>query len=62
VCAAREQNADVVVFGHTHNALTEYDEGLYIMNPGHCSGYDATYGYIDITEKGEILTNIVPIK
>ena len=25
VCAAREANADVLLFGHTHNAFQEYD-------------------------------------
>lgn len=59
VCAAREANADVLLFGHTHNAFQEYDDGLYIMNPGHCSGYGASYGIVDITDKGDIVTNIV---
>ena len=49
-------------YGHTHCAMNEYDDGLYIMNPGSCHGYGATYGYIDITEKGDIVTNIVTIK
>ncbi len=62
VCAAREEKADILLFGHTHCALNEYDDGLYIMNPGSCHGYGATYGYIDITEKGDIVTNIVSIK
>ena len=62
VCAAREQKADILLFGHTHCAMNEYDEGMYIMNPGSCHGYGATYGYIDITDKGDIVTNIVSIK
>ena len=62
VCAAREQKADIVVFGHTHNAMTDYDDGLYIMNPGSCHGYGASYGYIDITDKGDIVTNTVKIQ
>ncbi len=60
-CAARESKADIVIFGHTHNAIAEYDDGLYILNPGSLHGYDATYAYIDITEKG-IMTNIVKLK
>ena len=48
-----------MLFGHTHQALTEYHDGLYLMNPGSCHGYYATYGYIDITDKGDIVTNIV---
>ncbi len=59
VCAAREAKADILLYGHTHTAFNEYDDGLYIMNPGHCSGYGASYGYIDITDKGDIVTNIV---
>lgn len=62
VCAAREEKADILLYGHTHCAMNEYDDGLYIMNPGSCHGYGATYGYIDITEKGDIVTNIVTIK
>lgn len=60
-CAAREQDADIVVFGHTHNALNEYDDGLYILNPGSLHGYNASYAYIDITDNG-IMTNIVRLK
>jgi putative phosphoesterase len=62
VCAAREAKADVLLFGHTHIPMTDYEDGLYIMNPGSCSGYMASYGYIDITEKGDIVTNTVAIK
>ncbi len=52
--------ADILLFGHTHTAYTDYDNGLYIMNPGSASGYGATYGIIEITDKG-VLTNIVPL-
>ncbi len=59
VCAAKEEKADILLFGHTHQAVTDYDDGLYIMNPGSCSGYYAGYGFIDITDKGDIVTNTV---
>ncbi|MBQ1838558.1 MAG: metallophosphoesterase [Ruminococcus sp.] len=62
VYAAREQNADILLFGHTHQAVTDYLDGLYLMNPGSCSGYYATYGTIDITNKGDIVTNIVRLQ
>lgn len=58
VCAAREQKADILLFGHTHTAITDYDDGLHIMNPGALSGFKPSHGTIDITEQG-ILTNIV---
>ncbi len=62
IYAAREQEADILLFGHTHQAMTYYEDGLYMMNPGSCNGYMASYGYIDITEKGDIVTNTVSIK
>ncbi len=58
VSAARGQKADVLLFGHTHEPLTEYEDGLYIMNPGSLNGSGATYGILDITPAG-IVTNIV---
>lgn len=61
VCAAREQKADIVCFGHTHNAICEYDDGLYIINPGSLNGYDATYAIIEIKDNG-ILANIAKLK
>ena len=36
-------------------------DGMYVMNPGSCHGYGATYGIIDISDKG-ILTNIASAK
>ncbi len=52
---ARKNEADILLFGHTHVAMTEYDDGLYIMNPGSCkrprSG-GPSYGIIDITDAG----------
>ena len=61
IYAAREQGADILLFGHTHMPMTDYYEGLHIMNPGSCCGYFASYGVIDITPKGDIVTNIVKL-
>ena len=58
VSAARAQKADVLLFGHTHVPLTEYSDGLYLMNPGSLNGSTGTYGTLDITPVG-IVTNIV---
>lgn len=62
MCAAREAKADILCFGHTHSALSMYEDGLYVLNPGSCGGYMASYGIIDITDKGEIITNTVAVK
>lgn len=61
VCAARENKADILLYGHTHTALADYEDGLTILNPGSCHGYGASYGYIDITDKGDVVTNIVKL-
>jgi putative phosphoesterase len=58
VSAARAKKADVLLFGHTHNPINEYRDGLYIMNPGSLNGSNGTYGTLDITPAG-IVTNIV---
>lgn len=53
--AARQRGADIVLYGHTHEAFTDYDDGLYIMNPGSLSAQGSgrnEYGFIDITPAG----------
>lgn len=58
---ARRNGAQIVLFGHTHTAFTEYDDGLYLMNPGsavHPRNGRAGYGMVDITDAG-IVTNLV---
>jgi putative phosphoesterase len=61
VCAARERQADILLFGHTHQPLCEYQDGLYIFNPGSLSAFCPSYGYIDITPSG-IVPKIVELK
>lgn len=58
IARAREQEAKVVLYGHTHKAVASFEDGLYIMNPGALSGWEPSYGTIDITPQG-IVTNIV---
>ncbi|HBT65798.1 MAG TPA: metallophosphoesterase [Ruminococcaceae bacterium] len=59
-CAAREKDCQILLFGHTHMPLTEYEDGLYIMNPGSLAGHRPTYGILDITQAG-IVTNIMEL-
>lgn len=56
--AARLQKADILLFGHTHVPYTEFDKGLYVMNPGSLRGMDATCGILDLTPQG-VVTNLV---
>ena len=58
--AAREQKADIALFGHTHEPYQEYADGVYYLNPGSL-GYGGTYGYVDVVSGG-IVTNIVPLR
>ena len=63
-CAAREREADICLFGHTHEPVTDYRNGLYIMNPGslgHPRNGRPTYGVIDILPSG-IFTSICECK
>lgn len=49
--AAREQGADICLFGHTHSPLSEEENGICILNPGAvCCG---DYATIDI-KNGEV--------
>lgn len=47
-CAAREQGADICLFGHTHSQLLEENDGRYILNPGAvCNGEYATIDLVN---------------
>ena len=60
-CAAREKKAQVALFGHTHNAFADYADGLHLLNPGSLSGWEPSYGTVDITPQG-IVTNVVKLR
>lgn len=57
---ARRRDAQVALFGHTHTPLLDYEDGLYLMNPGSLYGWEASFGTLDLTPQG-IVTNIIPI-
>lgn len=60
---ARLVKADVVLFGHTHLPMTNYVDGIYLLNPGSVSQPrygKPTYGIVDITEAG-IITRIIQL-
>lgn len=60
-CAAREKKADILLFGHTHVPMQDYDDGLYVLNPGSLNGANASYGILDITPAG-IMTNLLTLR
>ncbi len=46
----RKIDADICLYGHTHKQFTNYDNGLYIMNPG--TAFTGAYGVIDLVDNG----------
>ena len=62
--AARTAGARVLLYGHTHEPMQSYEEGLYIVNPGTVSGSRTgkrTYGILDLTPAG-IVTNVLQLR
>ena len=52
--AAKENNVDVALFGHTHCAYCEDYDGIRLLNPGSCGyGGKPSYGIVEI-ENGRI--------
>lgn len=53
---ARGMGARIALYGHTHEPVTDYVDGLYLMNPG--SIRSGSYGVVDITRAGIICMNM----
>ena len=52
---AENENAHIILFGHTHTAITDYENGRYFVNPGslsHGSSGFRSYAVIDIEKNG----------
>jgi len=55
-----KENADIVLFGHTHHQLTTADSRMLICNPGSV-GYNEEYALIEIDEtSGRIIATEYP--
>lgn len=49
---AREQGAQVVLFGHTHSPLCfQAEDGLWVMNPGACGSWGGSAGVVEIQDE-----------
>ena len=59
--AAREQEASLALFGHTHSPFCQDYDGLWLLNPGSCKGYGATYALAYIQEGSVIRCEIKQI-
>lgn len=56
---AKSRGIDIVVYGHTHKPVVEYEDGLYAINPGSLTyprqeGRRPSYVLMDIDDKGEV--------
>jgi putative phosphoesterase len=59
IAKAKSNKADILLFGHTHQAMRDYQDGLYIMNPGSAGLYSQgapSYGVVEISRAGVVLT------
>ncbi|MBE6837106.1 MAG: YfcE family phosphodiesterase [Ruminococcus sp.] len=55
-------NAHIVCFGHLHERVNNYFNGIYILNPSSAScprdGKKPAYAYIDIEESGIFIAHV----
>ena len=51
---ARAMQAQVALYGHTHQAQCECIEGMWLLNPGTCGSFGGSVGLIE-TEHHEIV-------
>lgn len=58
---AKEENCDLVFFGHTHNPTDVTSEGVRLINPGSCGRYNPTCATVEIDDKGNVLVNHLEI-
>lgn len=58
--AAREKEAQLALFGHTHCPYCEENGGVWLLNPGACGGRIPTYGVIEI-ENGRVSCHVTDI-
>lgn len=47
---AKQEGADICLFGHTHIPYSEVVDGIQFLNPG--AVYDGSYGIVDIVDSG----------
>ena len=59
VYAAREENADLLLFGHTHRGVILEEPGLVCMNPG--AAGTGSYGVV-VLEQGQLHCQLKNIK
>ena len=54
---AKEISAAIILYGHTHQSFTNYQDGIYIFNPGSLGRPSCgiqSYGILDLTSNGVV--------
>lgn len=61
----RNEKVDVIIFGHSHQAILKEEEGILLFNPGSPTdrifSKKLTFGLLEISEEG-IEAKILPLK
>lgn len=48
---ASQLEAQIVLFGHTHEALCfQGQDGIWVLNPGSCRGWSGTVGLVELAD------------
>lgn len=47
---ARSTQAQAVLFGHTHSPYCEFEDGLWIVNPGSCGYYGGSCAVLEVRD------------
>lgn len=59
---ARENDAQIVCFGHSHCRYYDYRDGIYMLNPGSAAQprdwKPPCYAFIDITDSGIVCSHV----
>jgi len=50
-----------VIYGHTHIPDNHWCEGILIFNPGSAYGSRASYGILDIDDKGQVMGRVMQV-
>jgi len=57
----KHHEVDIVIYGHTHVPDNHWCGGILIFNPGSAYGSHATYGILDINDKGQVVGNVIQL-
>lgn len=56
--AAKKQDCDIALYGHTHEARTDYMRGIYVCNPGSLRFSSGGKSWLELNLDGP---NVVPV-